>query len=90
MREAWRRQPEGAVEQNLPRRGRHQIVAANDLGDPLGGIIDDDRELIRWRSRRFPDDEVAADVVQVQRGRAAKAVVISDRLLADASVVRQE
>src|SRR5256885_4469528 len=45
-------QAERAVQKDLPRGGVEQIVAADDVGDVLLRVIDDDGELIRGRDRK--------------------------------------
>ena len=76
----WHRKSECVVEQQLSRRGRDQIIAANDFGHTLGGIVHDDGELIGGRARdprprRFPDDEIAAELVQIERDLPPNAVM---------------
>ena len=43
---ARRRQPQGTLQENLARRVIEQISAANHVGDPLLGVVDDHRQLI--------------------------------------------
>ena len=50
VREARRRVAERAVHEDLTRRARHQVVAADDLGDAHRSIVDDHGELIRGHS----------------------------------------
>jgi hypothetical protein len=57
----------GGVEPEQPRdeqltRGRvEQVVAAHDLADPLVGVVDDDREVVRRRAVVAPQHEVVDD-----------------------------
>src|SRR5947209_3775687 len=71
------RQSERAVKQQLPGRRGNKIVAANNRGNARVGVIDDDGELISRSFLRFPDDEVAADVLAGECSEAAKDVVKS-------------
>ena len=65
-------QAERPVQQQLPRRRGDEVVAANDVGDAVGRVIDDDGELVGRRAVRLPDDEVAADLVAGQADRPRK------------------
>jgi hypothetical protein len=62
------------IKQNLPRRRGDQIVAANDLRDPHGRIIDGDGELIRRRVVVLPNHEIADGLGDVQPSRATEAI----------------
>ena len=54
-----RRQAERALQQDLARRGIEQVGAADDIGDPLRGIIDHDRQLVGPVAVRAAQHEVA-------------------------------
>ena len=54
-----RRQPERALERDLPRRRVEEVRAAHDLRDALRRVVDDDRELVGVRPVRAVHDEVA-------------------------------
>ena len=57
----WRgRTPEGGSKSLLSGGAGEQIVAANDIGHPLGQIIHDHRKLIARASVPGPEDEIAA------------------------------
>ena len=75
MNELGRRQPQGGKEQKLTRCGGNEVVTANDAGDTVVGVIDDDGELIGGCAVRFPGDEVPPDLFPAERDCAAKAVV---------------
>ena len=59
MKKFWRRQPERAINQNLPRRADQQIRAAHDFGDPHRRIVHDARELICRNIVVPPDHKIA-------------------------------
>ena len=60
---------EQMLQKDLARRRIEQVGAAHDFGDPLRGIVDDDRELIREPAVGAPHDEIADLVAQVLRLR---------------------
>lgn len=53
------REAQGVVEQHLPRGGGEQVIAADDIGDALRGIVDDDSQLVGGQALLGGDDEVA-------------------------------
>ena len=59
MAEFRRGQLERAIEEQLPERRAKQVGAAHHLGDPLGGVIDHDGELVGRHVVLSPDDEIA-------------------------------
>src|SRR5438093_6432966 len=59
VKEGRRRKAERAIEQNLTRRGGEQIGAAHYFGDPHGGVVHDNRQLIGGNVVMSPDDEIA-------------------------------
>jgi hypothetical protein len=63
-------QSKPTIEQQLPGRGRDEIIAPNDIGDMLRSVINDDGQLVSRRAGRFPNDEVAA--VPGQRNPSTK------------------
>src|SRR5262249_28741344 len=75
VREARRLQAEGPIQQQLPGGGGNQVVAANDFGHALCRVIDDHGKPIGGRSGGFPDDEIAADLPEVDGSGTAGAVV---------------
>ena len=50
---------EGAIEEELAGGGVEEVVAADDVGDTLAMVIDDDGELVRRLGAFGPEDEVA-------------------------------
>lgn len=71
---------EGAVEEELAGGAVEEVVAANDVGDSLAGVVDDDGELVgglagaEWVAFG-PDDEVADDFGDVKALGAGEGVV---------------
>src|SRR5262249_2733464 len=61
-----------------------QVVATDYFRDALGGVVHDDGELVCRRARRLPNDEVAADLPQVQVRRTAKTIDERRRIVAHA------
>ena len=59
MTEFRRGQFQGAIEQQLAEGRAEQIGAAHHLGDPLGGVIDHDSELVGRNVVFSPDNEIA-------------------------------
>ena len=62
--EARRLQTQRLVQQQLARRRGDEVVAADDLGDLLIGIVHDHGQLICGRAGALPHDEIAAQVGQ--------------------------
>ena len=58
MRERRRRASERLIEQDLLRRVRDVIVAADDMRDPHVDVVDDDREVVGGLGVGAQDDEV--------------------------------
>lgn len=67
--EARRLKLQRVVEQQLPRCGGDQIVAANDFRHPGIGIVNDDGELIGGTAGRLPHDEITTHLRQVDGHR---------------------
>jgi hypothetical protein len=61
------RKPKKPGKQLLSRGTREEIVAADDVGDSMSRIIDDDRELIRRHAEFRPNDEVTRFKTRVER-----------------------
>ena len=59
MEIAGRSVAQSSLEINLSRRIHQQIRAANDVGDPLFGIVDHYRELVRVKPVGAAQNEVA-------------------------------
>ena len=76
---AWCREAECVLQEDLSRRGGEKIGAANDVGDPLRGIVDNDGELIREEAIASPDDEIADVLVEPLALRSINAVGETDR-----------
>src|SRR5262249_61638197 len=74
MNKLRRRQVQGLVEQQLPRRRGYQVIAANYLRDPESRIIYHHRQLVCWRTGGLPHDKIAADLAQVEAGYNAAAL----------------
>ena len=53
----WQRQH--ALKENLARRGCEEIGAAHHMGDPLLGVVDRGREVVREHAVRAVEHEVA-------------------------------
>ena len=62
MREGRRREPERLVQQNLPRRVRDVILAADHVRHLHQRIVDDDGEVVGGRAVGADDDGIADDV----------------------------
>jgi hypothetical protein len=58
------RKAERALQEDLPWCRREKIGAANDIGDVLRRIVDNDGELIREQAIASPDDEIAHVLVE--------------------------
>ncbi len=80
MGEGRRGQAERTVQKQLPWCRRNEIIAAKDEIDAVIRVIDDYGELVRRRVLRFPNDEVAADVVAGEGNRAPERIVVSRRV----------
>lgn len=61
---AWCRNAERALQEYLPWCRREQIRAANDVGDALRSVVDNDGELIRAEAVAAPDDKIAHVLVE--------------------------
>jgi len=97
MKPGWIREAEGAVEQDLARRGLKQVGAADDFSDAHRRVISDARELIARNTVPPVYDEVAkvlagdetlrtkVEVMEVDRFAVghAKAPVGGERFLID-------
>jgi len=68
------RKPKKPGKQLLSRGTREEIVAADDVGDSMSSVIDDDRELIRRDAEFRPDDKVARFETRVKRAFAEELV----------------
>ena len=77
VREARRHVAEGVVEQPLPGRVRHVVLAAHHVGHPHQPIVDHDGEVVGRPAFRSEDHEVADDV-GVPGDAAAHAIVEDD------------
>jgi hypothetical protein len=81
VREFRRLQIQCSVKHELSRSGRHQIVAAYDTGDSGSRIIDDDGQLIGGHSLRFPDHEIAANLIAIERNRAENSIDVNGHVV---------
>ena len=61
------RQPEQTLQVDLSRGGRHEIVAADDIVDPLGAVVDHDRQVVRRNAVVAPEHDVVDDALHVAR-----------------------
>ena len=59
MAEFRRRQLQDAIEKQLAKSRAEQVRAAHDFGDPLGGVVDHDGELVGRNVVLSPNDEIA-------------------------------
>ena len=66
--------PRRSVQDHLPRRGRQQVVPADDVGDALAGIVNHDRKLVARKPLLGPDDEVAHLVRGPKHRRSREAI----------------
>ena len=69
---------ERAEHQDLLRRVREVVLAADDVADLHRGVVDHDREVVERRAVAADDDEVAAEVRDVDLDPAADDVVEGD------------
>ena len=76
-------------QQDVLRRVREVVLAADDVGDLHRGVVDDDREVVERRAVGADDDEVAAEVRDVDLDPAADDVVDADDALADPEAERR-
>ncbi len=53
------------LQPDLARRRVEQICAANDGSDPLGGVVDDNRQLVSKLSVGTQENEIANGVLQI-------------------------
>ncbi len=83
MGESGRGQGQRLVQEQLPRSRRHQVVAADHIGDAHGGIIDNHGQLIGGSARRLPDHEIPAQGMRLQRDAAKIAVLKRDAFRPD-------
>ena len=67
MAEFRRGKFQGSIKQQLAKSRTEQVGPPHDFGDPHGGIVDHDRELIGRHLIFAPDDEIA----EVDPGRGA-------------------
>lgn len=81
MGELGRREAEGLIQQQLPRRRGQQVVAANHASHAVVGVVDDDRELIGRRIVGLRHDKIAADFLTSECDGAAEAIGESRRLI---------
>jgi hypothetical protein len=58
MVKGWRYKAEGAVQEQLPRRGSKQVRPSHHLAYLHGGIIRHDSQLVRGHAIVTPDDKV--------------------------------
>ena len=75
-------------QQDVLGRVRDVVLAADDVGHLHRRVVDDDGEVVQRRPVRADDDEVAADVRDVDLDSAADDVVPGDDALADAEAER--
>lgn len=69
---------QGAIQQNLPRRGLEEIGAADDFSDPHGGVIDDAGELVGRHTVAPPDEEIAEVAARNELLRTEMVIVNGD------------
>lgn len=75
MRVVWFAEvPKCPIEQKLACGGIEEVVAADDVGDALAEIVDDDGELVGGLPSLGPDDKVADRVERAVRLRSGKGV----------------
>ena len=75
-------------QEDVLRGVREVVLAADDVGDLHRGVVDHDREVVERRPVGTDDDEVAAEVRDVDLDAAADDVVESDDALADPEAER--
>lgn len=63
--------------------GIEEVIAPDDLGYLLSGVIDHDGELVGGKALFGPDDEVADRFCGVGTGRAVKLIFEGDGLVGD-------
>ncbi len=71
------RQSERSSNRDLPSRAREQIGTANDVSDPLGGIVHHDGELVGMEPIPAPDDHVA-ELGELELARPLDAILEAD------------
>ena len=81
--EARLRVPERAEQQDVLRRVREMVLAADDVGDPHLGVVHHHREVVERAAVAADDHEVAAEVRDVDLDPAADDVVEGDDPLPD-------
>ena len=74
MQVAWSRKPQCLLEQYLARRGIEQIGSADDIGDPLCGIVDHYRHRSVEKRTYSDDPEEAASIPAVPDAAMEKAI----------------
>ena len=84
MGELRLRVAERAEQEDVLRRVREVVLAADDVADLHRRVVDDDREVVERRAVAADDHEVAAEVGDVELDAAADDVVEGDQALADA------
>ena len=89
MREDRRRRTEGPEQQDVLGRVREMVLAADDVADGHGDVVDDDREVVERRAVGADDDEVAAEDARVDADHAPHDVAEVDDALADAEADRR-
>src|SRR5438093_8702017 len=78
---SWGRQPECALQCDLPRRRRQKVAAPDDLRRALFGVVDDNRQLIGIGSVGALDDEVACLTRHVLLDASMDEVIEADHLI---------
>ena len=74
MRVDRRLPAQGLVEQDVARRARYPLVAADDVGDPHGAVVDDVRQMVGGKAVRLQEHEVVEQHV-AEADLAAQQVV---------------
>ncbi len=74
---------EGPEQEDVLRGVREVVLAADHLGDPHLGVVDDDREVVERGAVGADDDEVAAEIRDVEFHAASNDIVERDRALPD-------
>lgn len=84
VRIPWCRQSEALLQPDLARRGLEQVDAADDLGDALCRIVDDDSQLIGKLPVGAQEYEVANGALEVLPDVALHAIIKGDLAVGDA------
>jgi hypothetical protein len=74
----WSLEAERALEQELPRRARQEVVASHDFGDPVVGVVQHHGQLVRRCAITAADQEIAHAFRHVEHLRRCHAVVHLD------------